>query len=309
VEIEEVERTRTRATKDDLDRLATWSPSDALFEPIVDRPPYEALHRAHRGFDVTSYSRIKAQKGGYRAPTGLLEEEIAVDVDGTTPVDPDVLPSGAATGRFIHEMLELVEPNALLDASTVDLFAARRDVRALFVDGLRRYDLDPRHLFEAQSMVYTAMLAPVALGERRVEGLVHADRLVREMEFHFPFGEPSAPDGFVKGFIDLVVEHEGRVYVLDWKSDLLANYDAATIDAHVAENYDLQAQLYSLALVKLFRLDTEAAYEARFGGAVYCFLRGMKIDGDGTDGVYFSRPSFAALSAYGEGLAEIAKPD
>ncbi|MEQ9501638.1 MAG: exodeoxyribonuclease V subunit beta [Deltaproteobacteria bacterium] len=307
VEIEEVERKRTNAAKD-LDRLATWSPPDTLFQPIVDQPPYESLHRAHRGFDVTSYSRIKAQKGGYRAPTGLLEEEIAVDVDGTTPVDPDVLPSGAATGRFIHEMLELVDPSALLDASTVDLFAARRDVRALFVDGLRRYDLDARHLFEAQSMVYTAMLAPVALGERRVEGLVHADRLVREMEFHFPFGEPSAPDGFVKGFIDLVVEHEGRVYVLDWKSDLLANYDAATIDAHVAANYDLQAQLYSLALVKLFRLDTEAAYEARFGGAVYCFLRGMKIDGDGTDGVYFSRPSFGDLMTYGAGLTEIALP-
>ncbi len=158
-------------------------------------------------------------------------------------------------------------------------------------------------------MVYTAMLAPVRLGEHFVNGLVHADRLVREMEFHFPFGSRDGgapPTGFVKGFIDLVVEHDGRVYVLDWKSDLLADYRAATIDRHVADNYDLQAQLYSLALIKLFGLTTEADYEARFGGAVYCFLRGMKLDGDGTEGVYFSRPPFEALMAYERGLEAIA---
>lgn len=309
LEIEEIDRLRPArsADREKLARLGTWSPPSTLFSPVVPAPPYERLAREHRGFDVTSYSRIKAARGGYKAPTGLLEEEIAVDVDGTTPVDPDILPSGAATGRFVHEMLELVDPTALLDAGTVELFAARRDVRELFLDGLRRYDLDPRHLFEAQSMVYTAMLAPVRLGEHVLSGLVHADRLVREMEFHFPYGaDRDAPTGYVKGFIDLVVEQEGRVYVLDWKSDLLADYTPATIDRHVAENYELQAQLYSLALLKLFGLHTEADYEARFGGAVYCFLRGMKIDGDGTPGVYFSRPPFAALVEYERGLEQIA---
>lgn len=306
------ERERRRDDEDRPDPLpaiATWKPDEAVFAPVVPRPDLDRLRAAHRGFDVTSYSRIKAQKGGYKAPAGLLEEEIAFDVDGAAPADPDVLPSGPATGRFLHEMLELVPAEAILDAGSVELFGARRDVRELFLDGLTRYDLDPRHLLEAQTLVYTSMVGPLALGEKLVKGVVSADRLVREMEFLFPYArrDPrTASGGFVKGFIDLVVEHDGLVYVLDWKSDLLPDYDAATIRAHVAENYQLQAQLYSLALVKLFALDDEQRYEVRFGGAIYCFIRGMSVQGDGTRGVYFSRPSFDTLRRYEPELEALA---
>jgi exodeoxyribonuclease V beta subunit len=52
----------------------------------------------------------------------------------------------------------------------------------------------------------------------------------------------------------------------------------------------LQAKLYAIALVKQLDLRTEVDYDARFGGLLYCFMRGMKGDGDGTAGVYFARP-------------------
>ena len=40
-------------------------------------------------------------------------------------------------------------------------------------------------------------------------------------------------------------------------------------------NYELQRRLYALALVKMLGIADEADYEARFGGTVYVFLRGL----------------------------------
>ena len=39
--------------------------------------------------------------------------------------------------------------------------------------------------------------------------------------------------GYIKGFVDLVVEHDGRVYFADWKSDVLPSYAAEMIAKHV----------------------------------------------------------------------------
>ena len=112
------------------------------------------------------------------------------------------------------------------------------------------------------------------------------------MEFLFPIPEATHPrladpnagslrieHGFVKGFVDLVVEHEGLVYVVDWKSDVLASYDPEAVKKCVADHYDIQANLYALALVKALGIHTEAAYEARFGGMFYIFLRGTPRPG------------------------------
>ena len=52
---------------------------------------------------------------------------------------------------------------------------------------------------------------------------------------------------FIKGFVDLVVEHEGRVYFADWKSDVLSSYEPDQIAMHVGAHYDTQVKLYSLA--------------------------------------------------------------
>ncbi len=77
----------------------------------------------------------------------------------------------------------------------------------------------------------------------------------REMEFLFPFPQEDHPPlseprpgklviekGFIKGFVDLVVEHDGRVYFADWKSDVLPSYALETIAEHVDAHYDTQVQ-------------------------------------------------------------------
>lgn len=255
---------------------------------------------------VTSYSRIKAEKGGYTppdagplAPAGV--EEVVREVSSLAPQAQPLqdLPGGTASGRFLHEVLERIAFDAVAEAPDAAALAARPEVRALFEEGLRKYDRDPVHLERAVALIYGTLRTPLRLGQVHLpRGLAAVDRAVPEMEFLFP--APGA--GFVKGFIDLVFEHQGRTFLLDWKSDLLPSYAPEAVDAHVAENYALQAELYTLALLKVLGIDDEADYQARFGGAVYCFVRGMADQPDGAAGVYFARPSWQEVLRSEAGL-------
>src|SRR3546814_14994521 len=56
------------------------------------------------------------------------------------------------------------------------------------------------------------------------------------------------------GLIDLTYQHEGRWYVLDYKSNRLPRYDAAALhEAMKHSEYDLQALIYTLALHRWLR--------------------------------------------------------
>jgi exodeoxyribonuclease V beta subunit len=143
------------------------------------------------------------------------------------------------------------------------------------------------------------------------------------MEFLYPIPEPAQPRlgaapppraddgraawrierGVVKGYIDYLFEHEGRVYVCDWKGDALPDWSAERVAAHCERNYGIQARLYTLAALRLLGVWDEATYEARFGGVLYAFLRGMRPD-DADAGVYFQRPAFAEVTAWEEALLD-----
>uniref|UniRef100_UPI003D0F9712 PD-(D/E)XK nuclease family protein n=1 Tax=Amphritea sp. TaxID=1872502 RepID=UPI003D0F9712 len=102
--------------------------------------------------------------------------------------------------------------------------------------------------------------------------------------------------GMLKGFIDLVFEYQGRYYILDYKSNHLGNqpelYSGTALDnAMIEHRYDLQYQLYTLALHRLLRSRLpDYRYEDHFGGVFYLFLRGMRA-GSPDSGVFHCRPS------------------
>lgn len=112
------------------------------------------------------------------------------------------------------------------------------------------------------------------------------------------FGEP---DAYLKGFIDLVFEHAGRYYILDWKSNYLGNapadYDTARLLEAMRDNgYYLQYLLYTIALHRFLSVRLpDYSYDEHFGGVLYLFVRGVRPDwkkADGTTcGVFFDRPS------------------
>jgi len=89
--------------------------------------------------------------------------------------------------------------------------------------------------------------------------------------------------GMLTGFMDLVLHHQGRYYVLDYKSNRLPGYaPAQLVQAMMAHRYDLQAALYLLALHRLLRSRlADYDYDQHVGGALYLFLRGVDQPGAG----------------------------
>ena len=261
---------------------------------------------------VTSYSAVKRRSGRFapaaeasddpRLP-GASEEPDALPAEAALP--PDELPRGRRSGSFLHECLEQIALEPLRDRPPFPIWRARPEVAALFDRLRRRHDRDPAHLEHAERLVHTALTAQVRLGDVLMPGLCTASRTVREMEFLYPIPETAHVEGngwriergVVKGFVDLLFEHDGRAYVCDWKGDWLPSWDAATLAAHSARNYEIQARLYTLAALRLLGIADQAAHEQRFGGVLYGFLRGLRTD-DPAAGVHFRRPSWGDVQAW-----------
>lgn len=97
-------------------------------------------------------------------------------------------------------------------------------------------------------------------------------------------------EGFLTGFIDLVFQHQGRYYLLDWKSNHLGYQPADYAPAPLAEamnehGYPLQALIYTLALHRLLaRRLPDYDYARDFGGALYLFVRGVRPGWQAPDG-------------------------
>lgn len=111
----------------------------------------------------------------------------------------------------------------------------------------------------------------------------------------------DAIKGMLRGFMDLVFCHNGKYYLVDYKSNFLGvepqNYVGKSLEqAMLANHYDWQYLFYTLALHRyLQQRDANYHYETHFGGVFYCFLRGM--NGENQDGVFFDKPDYALIQA------------
>ena len=88
---------------------------------------------------------------------------------------------------------------------------------------------------------------------------------------------------YLRGEIDLVYEHAGKYYVVDYKSNFLgnslSNYDESTLKQAMSKaGYWLQAAIYQVALHRFLamRIGDYVGNEEKYLGAVeYVFLRGV----------------------------------
>lgn len=88
--------------------------------------------------------------------------------------------------------------------------------------------------------------------------------------------EPAHLEGFLNGIVDLVFEHQGGWYLVDWKSNWLGNepdsYSRPAMHETMRRNhYYLQREVYRRALQRFLAL---RAPEAEVVGAGYAFIRG-----------------------------------
>jgi len=108
--------------------------------------------------------------------------------------------------------------------------------------------------------------------------------------------------GFMKGFMDMVFQFEGRFYLVDWKSNLLGtsveDYGQEGLAAAMGEAfYILQYHIYAIALNQYLQVRLPGYdYETDFGAVYYIFLRGVDPDRGPGFGIFRDRPSGKLIS-------------
>jgi exodeoxyribonuclease V beta subunit len=293
--------------------LSAWQPPELPADLAATE--FHQIAKQRAGFVVTSYTGVKRRHGGFvvpEEPADLSTANEPTEPDAPAPVDPRELARGRLSGIFLHAILEQVPLDSLTGSGSSAEWAAQPEIAKLLQRLAHRHERDPDQIAHAAHLVHTALSTPLRLGDCLVPALGQARPSLREIEFLYPIPEEhhqllgqtglaredghawSIERGLVKGFIDYLFEHEDRIYLCDWKGDWLPSWDSDRLRAHCENNYAIQARLYTLAVLRLAGLSNRAAFERRFGGVLYCFLRGMR-PGDTEAGVYFRRPDWQTV--------------
>ena len=128
-----------------------------------------------------------------------------------------------------------------------------------------------------------------ALAPTRVDALLALLHRHGLLAARHGFGARRRLEGLMTGLIDLTYVHDGRWYVLDYKSNRLPGYAPAQLaEAMAHSEYGLQALIYTLALHRWlrFRLGDGYDYARDFGGARYLFCRGLDATRADAPGVH-----------------------
>ncbi|EPY7323876.1 exodeoxyribonuclease V subunit beta [Klebsiella quasipneumoniae] len=286
--------------------LTPWQAPAASIPPLSAR---ELQRRIADDWRVTSYSGL--QQHGFSSGQDLLPR-LDIDAVGVGEVveepqlTPHQFPRGAAPGTFLHSLFEELDftqpvPDGWM-AEKLQLSGFDAQWAPVLTDWLGGVlktrlpgpDIALNQLAARDKQVEMAFYLPIAqlLTAERLDALI---RQYDPLSADTPLLDFRQVRGMLKGFIDLVFRHEGRYYLLDYKSNWLgedreAYTRPAMEQAMRAHRYDLQYQLYSLALHRYLRHRlADYDYDRHFGGVIYLFLRGM--DGqEGGQGIFTTRP-------------------
>lgn len=297
-------------------RIASFSSlasgvSHSMPGPVEDepRPDHDAQAAA---FDAG----VAASDAEPAQPFAAIVARPAVAVAADDILD---FPRGAAAGECLHRLFELADFAAPASwPQAIQRALAERPVPADAQTAHRMPAMMARMLTEVASRELAPGLSLASLDAER-----------RFVEWPFLFACPSLdpsvlrrllvahgyPDvaletglltGFVKGFVDMIVEHEGRYWIIDWKSNHLGvepdDYGVASLEAAMtAHAYHLQALLYTVALHRYLKTRKGGYdYDVHIGGYLYVFLRGVRAgwhDGELPAGVYRRLPARALIEA------------
>jgi exodeoxyribonuclease V beta subunit len=233
-------------------------------------------------------------------------------------------PAGARAGLCLHAILERLDFCAV-------------EPGPLVTDTLERFGFDAGWapaIGALLARVVDTALHPCGIRLAAVPRHARLD----ELEFHYPLarfdaeglrailhahdfaggifaGAVNALDfrtthGFMRGFIDVVFEADGRWWLADYKSNWLGatleDYAAEGLPAVMArESYFLQYLVYTVVLHRLLALRLpDYDYDRHVGGVLYLFLRGMDPERGHACGVFHDRPSRALIEALDAWIGE-----
>ena len=242
----------------------------------------------------------------------VSHDPLQVTIEDLTDADQHSIfhfPKGASPGTFLHTLFERVDFEINCNIK-LDTFVREQ----LLLHGY------PEYWSECLCQMLTACLYTPLDGDSLCLGNIPEHKRKVEMEFFLPIYQLKDSQlntlithhdplsrkagllnfhqvqGMLKGFIDLIFEYNGQWYVLDYKSNWLGfhteDYSRSKMEQSMIDHrYDLQYQLYSLALHRLLKQRIpNYDYEQHFGGVFYLFLRGITSDNPERHGIFEHRP-------------------
>ena len=296
--------------------------------PAVDEAPYQVQQSAQvlqepalftgqieKNYWISSYSSLSRFHSVASEPehTPAEEKQVVQPLPAVSAKTPFSFAKGAKHGSFLHQLFELIDFQQ----------ADREKLREFLTDQLQQHLYDEPDLWAEVLAIWIEQILDHNLGEdiklraltaeqKKVEmqffinmQLIHATQVNSLIRHYDPLSARAGElqfqsvQGFLKGFIDLTFEVNGKYYILDYKSnylgDSLEDYNQQNIErAMIEHRYDFQYQLYTLALHRLLKSRLpDYDYHTHIGGVFYTFLRGMQ--GDSQFGVYFNKPEFALI--------------
>lgn len=291
------------------DQSATRVYQPRSFEAVIHKPwrigSFSLLSRGH-----------VSEQPDYDAEPVTVEAETSIK---RNIKDRFAFERGRQAGNFLHKCLENIE------FDTANPQQISQTVERL----LPQFGLDIQWTEVVSQWLQDVLKTPLDAGNKFRLSDLPASQRINEMAFYFPVAGLNMPalkkllqqtakdsvwqklandlyfqdlTGFMKGFIDLVFEFEGRFYIADYKSNHLGSDPSqyqgdALQNAMLSHSYPLQYLIYSLALHRhLKQRLPDYDPEQHFGGVYYLFLRGMQPEWSQT-GVYFDRLDRQLLEA------------
>lgn len=316
--------TKTKSVEKEL----TIAPSHNIYSDW-QQSSYSAIVRgANEQFDLTNQAEKEDQGEDDEEPKKIVSTE------GLTDYDRAIFnfSRGAESGTFLHAIFERIDFKLVRRALENDTEAdekllSRADVIALpYKHNFE--NLNPNMLCDLmknvlccsifknpdgsnfqlcniensqREMTFT-MAINASMKGRKAVTVESLSLLLKDFEkkYHLPNLKPKILKGFLTGAIDMVFEHNGQYFVLDWKSNHLgyhvADYQMPAMEKAMAEHhYYLQYLIYCVALKRFLKSRGIELTSDNFGGVIYAFIRGMRINNDEPYGIYFEKPSLALI--------------
>lgn len=216
----------------------------------------------------------------------------------------DEIPGGTDIGSMLHDVIEHIDFKAVV--KNPDSLLQTPETRDVIVKYMEMYRLNERWQPQVCQVIANALTTPIRVaGDEFILGDLNKEDRIHEVEFYYPFALPvdkelkipgckieKGPNGFIRGFVDLVFRHKQKFFIADWKSNRVdAGYDRKALKAYMNyAGYHLQYKLYTIAVLRWLKqsLGNRFDPDKQFGGIFYFYLRGMGC-GNG-NGVYYVAP-------------------
>lgn len=208
------------------------------------------------------------------------------------------LQKGAKIGNMLHEIFEFIDYSEattwqkIISNSVVNYLPNQNDKEG-YQNSLLDMVYQVLHAaieFDSNTFSLSAITRDKRRNEFEFNFSIPAEFKMMDLEFILDEGDTreistkrmGEVQGLMTGFIDLFFEHQGKYYILDWKSnflgDSLEDYHPSKLTQAMNEsNYHLQYLIYALALDKYLKSKLpDFDFEKQFGGVIYLFLRGNR---------------------------------